>query len=37
MNKSFSGSADDKNLIDGCEIFVHNTEESYIFDMSGAG
>lgn len=34
MNESFSSFADDGNLIDECEIFVHSTEELYMFDMS---
>ena len=31
---SISGSAGDKNLSDACEIFVHNREELYMFDIS---
>ena len=31
---SFSGSAGDENLSDACEIFVHNREELYMFDIS---
>jgi hypothetical protein len=34
MNKRASGFAGDENLIDGCEIFVHDTEELYMFDIS---
>jgi hypothetical protein len=28
------GSADDKHLSAGCEIFVHNRKELYMFDIS---
>ncbi len=34
MNKRSSGFAGDENLIDGCEIFVHDTEELHMFDIS---
>jgi hypothetical protein len=34
MNKSFSSFADDGILSVECEIFVHSTEEVYMFDMS---
>ena len=32
--QSLSRFADDKNLSGGCEIFVHNRKELYMFDIS---
>jgi len=34
MTNRSSGFAADQYLVDGCEIFVHNREELYMFDIS---